>query len=66
MALAFAAPRGHLGAMAESKAQREARLKAALRDNLRKRKALERAQDEVRDAGSGQPVASGGKGPGAP
>jgi hypothetical protein len=28
--------------MAESKAEREARLKAALRDNLRKRKAQER------------------------
>ena len=31
--------------MAIGKAEREARLKAALRDNLRKRKEQERAQD---------------------
>jgi hypothetical protein len=65
MALAFAPPRGHLEAMAESKAQRDARLKAALRDNLKKRKALERAQDEARIEDGGL-SASGGKGPEAP
>jgi hypothetical protein len=32
--------------MTESKANREARLKAALRENLRKRKAQERAVEE--------------------
>ncbi len=51
--------------MAESKAQRDARLKAALRDNLKKRKALERAQDEARIEDGGL-SASGGKGPEAP
>lgn len=65
MALAFAPGGPHLRGMAESKAQREARLKAALRDNLRKRKALERAQDEARGDGAEGPDAFGGRGPDA-
>jgi hypothetical protein len=55
--------------MVESKAQREARLKAALRDNLKKRKALERAQEDVRDGGAAPGEdggASGGNGPEGP
>ena len=39
--------------MAQSKTEREARLKAALRDNLRKRKAQER------DAADGAPEEAG-------
>ncbi len=43
--------------------EREARLAAALRENLRKRKAQARARDEAARPGPGQPKAETGEQP---
>jgi hypothetical protein len=43
--------------------EREARLAAALRENLRKRKAQARARDEAARPGPGQPEAKTGEQP---
>ena len=46
-----------------SAAEREARLAAALRENLRKRKAQARARDEAARAEPGKPAAETGEQP---
>ena len=46
-----------------SAAEREARLAAALRENLRKRKAQARARDEAARPKSGKPAAETGEQP---